>query len=70
MKQRAAIEPIISQIEAEHCVDRNQLKGREDNRVNTVLGAAGCNFSLLLCWLARRFACRRRGTVAQGVGSV
>jgi IS5 family transposase len=30
----------------------NYLNGREGDRINTVLAAAGYNFSLLLRWLA------------------
>ena len=30
---------------------RNYLKGRDGDRTNAVLVAAGYNFSLLLCWL-------------------
>ena len=32
---------------------RNYLKGRDGDRINAVLAAAGYNFSLLLRWLAR-----------------
>ena len=32
---------------------RNYLKGREGDRINTVMAAAGYNFSLLLRWLER-----------------
>jgi transposase, IS5 family len=28
---------------------RNYLRGRDGDRVNAVLAAAGCNFGLLLC---------------------
>lgn len=38
--------------QAEHRMDRNYLKGRVDERINAVLAAAGCNFGLLLRWLA------------------
>ena len=31
---------------------RNYLKGRDGDRINAVLAAAGYNFSLLLRWLA------------------
>jgi IS5 family transposase len=51
MKRRAAVEPIIGHIKAEHWMDRNYLKGREGDRINAVLAAAGYNFSLLLRWL-------------------
>ncbi len=33
-------------------MDRNHLKGRQGDRINAVLAAAGFNFSLLLRWLA------------------
>lgn len=33
-------------------MDRNYLKGREGDRSNAVLAAAGYNFSLLIRWLA------------------
>jgi transposase, IS5 family len=32
---------------------RNYLKGRDGDRANAVLAAAGFNFALLLRWLAR-----------------
>jgi IS5 family transposase len=53
MKRRAAVEPVIGHIKAEHRMDRNYLKGREGDRANAVLAAAGYNFSLLLRWLER-----------------
>jgi IS5 family transposase len=52
MKRRAAIEPVIGHLKAEHPMDRNYLKGRDGDRINAVLAAAGFNFSLLLRWLA------------------
>ncbi|MBB4428281.1 hypothetical protein GGD66_006868 [Bradyrhizobium sp. CIR48] len=52
MKRRAAVEPVIGHIKAEHRMDRNYLKGRIDDRINAVLAAAGYNFGLLLRWLA------------------
>jgi len=51
MKRRAAVEPVIGHIKAEHRMDRNYLKGREGDRINAVLAAAGYNFGLLLRWL-------------------
>jgi IS5 family transposase len=51
MKRRAAVEPVIGHMKAEHRMDRNHLKGREGDRANAVLAAAGYNFSLLLRWL-------------------
>jgi transposase, IS5 family len=52
MKRRAAVEPVIGHVKAEHRMDRNHLKGRQGDRINAVLAAAGYNFSLLLRWLA------------------
>jgi IS5 family transposase len=52
MKRRAAIEPLIGHLKAEHRMGRNHLKGREGDRINAVLAAVGYNFSLLLRWLA------------------
>jgi hypothetical protein len=53
MRRRAAVEPVIGHIKAEHRMDRNYLKGRNGDRCNAVLAAAGYNFSLLLRWLER-----------------
>jgi len=56
MKRRAAVEPVIGHVKAEHRMGRNYLKGRDGDRINAVLAAAGYNFSLLLRWL-RRLLC-------------
>jgi IS5 family transposase len=53
MKRRAAVEPVIGHLKAEHRLDRNYLKGLDGDRSNAVLAAVGYNFSLLLRWLAR-----------------
>jgi IS5 family transposase len=53
MKRRAAVEPVIGHVKAEHRMGRNYLKGRDGDRANAVLAAAGYNFSLLLRWLRR-----------------
>jgi IS5 family transposase len=53
MKRRAAVEPVIGHLKAEHRMGRNYLKGRDGDRNNAVLAAAGYNFALLLRWLAR-----------------
>ncbi len=50
MRRRAAVEPVIGHIKAEHRMERNYLKGRDGDRANAVLAAAGYNFSLLLRW--------------------
>jgi IS5 family transposase len=52
MKRRAAVEPVIGHVKAEHRMDRNYLKGRKGDRANAILAAAGYNFSLLIRWLA------------------
>lgn len=52
MKRRAAVEPVIGHIKAEHRMDRNHLKGYDGDRANAILAAAGYNFRLLLRWLA------------------
>jgi IS5 family transposase len=44
MKRRAAVDPVIGHIKAEHRMNRNYPKGRDGNRA----AAAGYNFSLLL----------------------
>ena len=50
MRRPAAVEPVIGHVKAEHRTDRNDLKGRDGDRANAVLAAAGYNFSLLLRW--------------------
>ena len=50
MRRRAAVEPVIGHMKAEHRMGRNHLKGRDGDRINAVLAAAGYNFSLLLRW--------------------
>jgi IS5 family transposase len=52
MKRRAAVEPVIGHLKAEHRMDRNYLKGRQGDSINAVLAAAGYNFHLLLRWFA------------------
>ena len=52
MKRRAAVEPVIGHMKAEHRMDRNHLKGYDGDRANAILAAAGYNFRLLLRWLA------------------
>jgi hypothetical protein len=41
MRRRAAVEPVIGHIKAEHRMGRNYLKGRDGDRTNAVLAAAG-----------------------------
>ncbi len=49
-RRRAAVEPEIGHLKAEHRMERYFLKGCDGDRVNAVLVAAGYNFSLLLRW--------------------
>src|SRR5205807_349395 len=51
MRRRAAVEPVIGHLKDDHRMRRNYLKGRDGDRTNAVLAAAGFNFSLLLRWL-------------------
>ncbi len=51
MKRRAAVEPVIGHLKAEHRMDRNHLAHRSGDAINAVLAAAGYNFRLLLRWL-------------------
>ena len=51
MRCRAAAEPVIGHLNAEHRTDCNHLKGRDGDRANAVLAAAaGYNFRLLMRW--------------------
>jgi IS5 family transposase len=48
MKHRAAVEPSIGHLKAEHRLERNRLKGVAGNAVNAVLAAAAMNFQNLM----------------------
>ncbi len=52
IKRRAAIEAVIGHVKVEHQMGRNYLKGRDGDRANAVLAAAGFNVHLPLRWLA------------------
>ena len=51
LRRRAAIEPVIGHLKAEHRMGRNYLVHHAGDAVNAVLAAAGYNFHLLLRWL-------------------
>lgn len=51
LKRRAAIEPTIGHLKSDNRLDRNYLTGREGDKINAVLAAAGYNFRKLLRWL-------------------
>jgi transposase, IS5 family len=53
MRRRAAVEPVIGHLKDGHRMRRNYLKGRDGDRINAVLAAAGYNFSLLRRWFAQ-----------------
>jgi IS5 family transposase len=53
MRRRAAIEPVIGHLKDDHRMGRNHLKGRDGDRINAVLAAAGYNFRLLRRWFER-----------------
>ena len=50
MRRRAAVEPVIGHLKEDHRMGHNYLKGRDGDRINAVLAAAGYNFGLLLRW--------------------
>jgi IS5 family transposase len=54
MKRRAAIEPTIGHLKAEHRLKRNRLKGTQGNAIYALLSAAAMNFQTLLGF----FLCR------------
>ncbi len=56
LRRRAAVEPVIGHLKAEHRMGRNYLASRTGDAINAVLAAAGYNFSLLLKWLRLLFA--------------
>ena len=51
LRRRAAVEPVIGHLKAEHRMGRNYLAHRAGDAINAVLAAAGYNFRLLLSWL-------------------
>jgi hypothetical protein len=50
-RSRAAVAPAIGHLEDDDRMPSNHLKGREDDRINAVLAAAGIDFSPLLRWV-------------------
>jgi transposase, IS5 family len=47
MKRRAAVEPTIGHLKAEHRLERNWLKGNAGDAINALLSAAAMNFQKL-----------------------
>ncbi len=56
MKRRAAIEPIIGHLKADHRMTRNHYRGQEGDAVNAILSAAGFNLRKLLVFFFAFFA--------------
>jgi len=57
VKRRAAVEPIIGHLKADHRMDRNHLKGADGDRINALLAGCGFNIRKLLrelYWLISR----------------
>ena len=52
LRRRAAVEPVIGHMKAEHRMGRNYLAHATGDAINAVLAAVGCNFRRLLAWLA------------------
>jgi IS5 family transposase len=51
LRRRAAVEPVIGHLKAEHRMGRNYLAHREGDAINAILAAVGYNFRLLILWL-------------------
>ena len=52
LRRRAAVEPVIGHLKAEHRMGRNYLWFRQGDAANAVLAAAGYNFRRLIRWLS------------------
>jgi transposase, IS5 family len=44
---------VIGHLKEDHRMGRNYLRGRDGDRINAILAAAGYNFRLLLRWFRR-----------------
>ena len=51
LRRRGAIEAVIGHVKSDGRLDRNFLKGKDGDRINAILVAAGHNFRLVLKWL-------------------
>jgi IS5 family transposase len=58
MKRRAAAEPSLGHLKAEHRLERNRLKGVAGDAINAILSAAATNFHKLLGVFWRIFLLR------------
>ena len=48
LRRRSAIEPSIGRMKTDNRLQRNQLTGKEGDRINALLAAIGYNFRKLL----------------------
>jgi len=51
LRRRAAVEPVIGHLKAEHRMGRNFLWFRQGDAINAVLAAVGYNFRRLIRWI-------------------
>jgi transposase, IS5 family len=51
LRGRAAVEPVIGHLKAEHRMGRNYLWYRQGDAANAILAAVGYNFRRLIRWL-------------------
>ena len=51
MRRRAAVEPVIGHLKADHRMGRNHLAHAIGDAANAVLAAVGYNFRRILAWL-------------------
>ena len=51
LERRAAIEPTIGHLRSDNGLNRNYLTGREGDKINALLSAAGYNLRKLLRWV-------------------
>ncbi|MBO0906580.1 hypothetical protein J1C47_23330 [Jiella sp. MQZ13P-4] len=51
MKRRAAVEPVIGHLKADHRMGRNHLAHAMGDAANAVPAAIGYNFRRILAWL-------------------
>ena len=52
LRRRAAVEPVIGHLKAEHRMGRNYLWHRTGDAINAILAAVGYNFRRLIRWLS------------------
>jgi hypothetical protein len=68
MKRRAAVEPVIGHLKAEHRLGRNYLKGRDGDCSNAVLAAAGYKLQPPPALAGQAFVCPDPGALSPAAG--